>query len=374
MRWRRRGRVAVLAALFDLSLFNAYQVFRSDVRWPDFAFFYAFARSALSDGYTHLYEPSSQRYWDQLLFPGSPYYPVVNPPPFVWVLAPLAMMPFGLALLVWTVGMIAAIAAASQIASPPGRFGRVLYLGSWLGFLPAYLVFVSAPLGPLVVLSLVLAWKWLREDRQGAAGLVLSVGLLKPTLAILVPVALLAAGYRRAFITWAVAAAVAVAASSAVLGPEGIRTFLGLSRYFAEGDYFLRWSLVPIIGDGVGWFGAAASITAAIVGLAWRTRRQGLEATISIGVTGSVLINHHMTPGDLMVLLVPIWLLLRVRRAPLRDGLLGLAWGAGWASIIVPTLALVVAVGVPLALFAETMQKERAALPGGRSIAGEAVR
>ena len=85
------------------------------------------------------------------------------------------------------------------------------------------------------------------------------------------------------------------------------------------------------------------------------------------------MINHHMTPGDLMVLLVPIWLLLRVRRAPLRDGLLGLAWAAGWASIIVPTLALVVAAGVPLALFAETMRKERAALPGGRSIAGEAV-
>src|SRR5262252_8794300 len=133
--WRRRGRFAVLAALFDLTLFNAYQVAVVRVRFPDFAFFYAFTRSALSEGYHHLYDEAVQRRWDQLLFPGSPYYPVVNPPPLAWVLTPLALLPFGAALLIWTVGMIAAIAVASQIAVPAGRFWRALYLGSWLGLL-----------------------------------------------------------------------------------------------------------------------------------------------------------------------------------------------------------------------------------------------
>ena len=57
--------------------------------------------------------------------------------------------------------------------------------------------------------------------------------------------------------------------------------------------------------------------------LARRVRAQGPEAVIVVGVMGSFLINHHMTPGDLMVLLVPVWLLLRERQSRRGDALLG---------------------------------------------------
>lgn len=361
MRWRRRLRFAVLAALFDLTLFNAYQVLRAAPGWPDFDFFYAFGRAAVTDGYQHLYDRASQRHWALMLFPGAPDYPVVNPPPFALVMTPFALLPFGIAFVIWTVAMVAAIAAASQIASPPGRYFRVLYLASWLGFLPAYLVFVDAPLGPLMVLSVVATWKLIQLDRQAAAGLVLAVGLLKPTLLILVPVALLAAGYRRAFLAWLVAALAAVGASAAVLGPHGVASFMSLSRDFAVADYYLRWSLVPVVGEGMTWAIAAILVAVAIVFLAWRCRRLGLEATISLGVVGSILVNHHMTPGDLMMFLVPVWLLLRNAHGLAWHAFLGLVWVGGWLALIIPPVALVAAGAIPVALFAQTLSEERTA-------------
>ena len=372
--WRRRARGALVAALFDLALYNLYQVTQSPTRWPDFAFFYAFARAGVIEGYRRVYDPVVQQHWIQQLFPGAPFYVVVNPPPFSWVLAPLALLPFGLALWIWTLSMIAALAISSQLLAPPGRFLRLVYLGLWLAFLPAYLVFVSAPLAPLVILSLALAWKFVRDDHQVAAGLVLAVGLLKPTLAILVPVALLAAGYRRTFMAWLAAALAAVGASCLVLGPDGIRAYIALTLDFAANAYYLRWSLVPIVGGGVAWAVAVVAITLAIIWLAWRTRQQGLEITISIGVMGSLLINHHMTPGDLMMLLLPVWLLLRAGGSLVRDGALALAWVGGWLSLIFPVLVIVVASATPAAIFVDSLRSGRRLRSGPSELAREAAR
>jgi len=55
---------------------------------------------------------------------------------------------------------------------------------------------------PLVAAGVVVSWRLLREEKQIAAGLALAVIFLKPNTAILVPVALLAAGRYRAFVAW----------------------------------------------------------------------------------------------------------------------------------------------------------------------------
>ncbi|TMD27243.1 MAG: DUF2029 domain-containing protein [Chloroflexi bacterium] len=176
--WRRRGRAALLFALLDLAAFNAYQVIKSPNPYPDFACFYAVAKAGATLGYSRMYDPAVQQQWVQQMFPGSPCV-VVNPPPFAWLLAPLTALPYGLALWIWTVALIAAVVVASQVVAPRDLYLRVVYLASWLAFLPAYLIFISAPLGPLVVLSLALTWKFIRDDRPVLAGAILAVGLLK---------------------------------------------------------------------------------------------------------------------------------------------------------------------------------------------------
>jgi len=350
--WRRRGRAALLFALLDLAAFNAYQVIKSPNPYPDFACFYAVAKAGATLGYSRMYDPAVQQQWVQQMFPGSPCV-VVNPPPFAWLLAPLTALPYGLALWIWTVALIAAVVVASQVVAPRDLYLRVVYLASWLAFLPAYLIFISAPLGPLVVLSLALTWKFIRDDRPVLAGAILAVGLLKPTLSILVPLALLAAGHRRTFIAWLVVAIAAVGTSLIVLGPAGITAYVSLSASLAADPYYLRWSLVPLLGSGAPWLAAAAAITIATALIAWATRWRGVEVTIAVGVMGSVLINHHMTPGDLQLLLIPIWLLARARGSMVRDAGLAAAWVGGWLSLIFPVLAVVVAAAVPLGVALE---------------------
>ena len=63
--WRRRGHTAVIVALADLTLFNVYQVatyqvYQARSQWPDFLYFYSFARTGLVNGYQHLYDPVAQ--------------------------------------------------------------------------------------------------------------------------------------------------------------------------------------------------------------------------------------------------------------------------------------------------------------------------
>src|SRR5439155_23354123 len=77
--WRRRARGALVAALFDLALYNLYQVTQSPTRWPDFAFFYAFARAGVIEGYRRVFDPVFRRDWIPERVSGPPLLLGVNP-------------------------------------------------------------------------------------------------------------------------------------------------------------------------------------------------------------------------------------------------------------------------------------------------------
>ena len=355
--WIRRGRVAILAALADLVLYNAYQVLHSVTQWPDFMYFDALARSGLVYGFQRIYDPIVATMTYHTMFPGAPFSCCeVNPPPFAWLLAPLALIPYPVALWIWTALMVVAMAAASQLLAPSGLYYRALFMLSWMGFLPSYLLLVSAPVAPLEVLSLALTWRFIRADRPTAAGIALAIALLKPTLVILVPLTLLAANQRRLFASWLMVTAVLVIASFASLGPNGVIQFLVDGRNLAINPYSLRWSLVPSLGEGIVWVGAVLLITGAMVWLAWRLRHEGQEPAIALGVMGSILINHHMTPGDLMIFLVPVWLMFRVRGGLLRNAMLCIEWVAGWLALIFPVTALLAAAALPFVLLVRSLR------------------
>src|SRR5438876_507383 len=214
--WLRRGRFAVLAALVDLALYNLYQIIYSPTKWSDFAYFYSFAKAGLTYGDRRLYDPMVQLTSLHALFPSAEFYAVVNPPPFAWLLALITIMPYSLALWMWTLSMVAALAISSQLLAPNQGYPRTLFMSSWLGFLPAYLVFVSAPLAPLVMLSVALTWRFIRAERPVAAGLVLAIGLTKPTLMILLVPIWLVLGSRNS------------ASSRTFVGGAWIAAWLGL--------------------------------------------------------------------------------------------------------------------------------------------------
>ena len=346
--WLRRGRTAVIVALADLTLFNVFQivtfqVYQARSQWPDFLYFYAFARTGLTNGFQHLYDPVAQAAAVHAIAPQAPFYEVVNPPPFAWLLSPVAVLPFPVALAIWTAAMVAALALSGHLLGS-GR-DRLIFAGMWMGFLPAYIAVVSAPLAPLVMVALALAWKLLRDQREIAAGLVLAVGLLKPNLVLLVPFAFLTAGHRRLFLAWLSAASALVIASVLSLGPR-TGDFVTESVVFAANGYALRWSLVPIVGDGYSWMAAVLLITAATLWIAWRLRNRDPGLVLAVGVAGSLLVNHHLTPGDLNLLLVPIWLLLRVPGGLLWKTAIGALWIGGWLALVFPLTAIAALLGI----------------------------
>src|SRR5438128_12273651 len=79
--------------------------------------------------------------------------------------------------------------------------------------------------GALVAAAVATAWWLIRAERSLAAGVVLSLLVLKPQLALLVPVALLAAGYRTTFASWLVASAVIGVVARVMLGGGGMARY-----------------------------------------------------------------------------------------------------------------------------------------------------
>src|SRR5450759_3721512 len=69
------------------------------------------------------------------------------------------------------------------------------------------------------------AWWLMRHDRPVWAGVVLSLLILKPQLAVLVPVCLLVSGHARTFGAWLVATLFIGLVALALLGPEGVARY-----------------------------------------------------------------------------------------------------------------------------------------------------
>jgi hypothetical protein len=215
-----------------------------------------------------------------------------------------------------------------------------------LGFLPTFVALGSGQVAPLILLALVAATHLEARNRQVAAGAVLAVLAAKPQLGLLLPVALLAAGRWRAPATAAVIAIVVAGATLLALGVEDTRAWLSAVRDFSDNPYFLRWSLVPLVGDA-GWW-AVLVVVAAAVGLAGRRWRHDILTVYGVGVTGSILVNHYLTPSDLVMLLLPVWALARAGGRAAAVG--GLLWLAGWVALFLPAAVIAAEVLTLLAL------------------------
>jgi hypothetical protein len=333
---RARAPFAFTVVLVDLTLYDAYQLaffFRS-ARYPDFRLFWGAARLVLANGPGAVYGTLA----------GAPW-PYLNPPLLAWLLVPLAAMPFELAFGLWFVASAVALAWAARLCEVGWR--GVL---SAFALLPVFLALGTGQVAPLLLLAVVWAVRLDARGRWAAAGLLYALLAVKPQMGLLLPVALLAAGRWRT-VAMAAAAGVAIAALTvAALGVDGLRAWLAAVSDFSFNPYFLRWSLVPLVG-GAGWWVALLVVAALVAAGARRWSADPLVVT-GIGLTGSLLVNHYLTPPDFVMLLLPAWALVRIGGPAALLG--GMLWLGGWLSLWLPevtiaTEALVVALAIPLA-------------------------
>jgi hypothetical protein len=328
-------RAALITVLTELTLFNGYQVWRAFPRKlveTDFRIWYAAATIGPHSGWSHLYDTAYQMAAVEAVWPGSRYLVFANPPVAAWIVLPFTLLPFTAALALWTVLSLTVLVGVSQAFSSGQPASRAVYALSVLGFLPTFVMVEAAPLSPIVFGAIGACALLLIRRHELAAGAVLSLLMVKFNLALLVPLALLAAGWWRTFAAWLVTSAGLGLISIAATGQQGVLQFIQLNTDYLTDTYHLNYSLATLLGSPTAWAAAAVATVAVTLATAWWHRGKGPQGPIAAGIVGTLLINHHLTPADFTILLIAVWLVLDARPRPwLRVLAVGL-WAAGWTS------------------------------------------
>ena len=279
----------------------------------DFRLAYGAALVGVRNGYAHLYDLSAQKAAIESLGPGFNPQPFISLPPLAWLATPLLLVPFPVALVAWTVLLIAALCWTWYLLAPPGTSVRAAHLVLLLGVFPvAFGVMVGQP-GALVAAAVATTWWLLRRDRQLLAGLALSLIVIKPQMAFVVPLCLLVSGRRRAFGAWLVASIAIGLVALALLGFDGVARYRDVIAQ-TQGpawDSTRRYAISGPLGLGPLLNVVQALVVAIALATAWRQRRAGPEIPIAAGIVGSLLATPYLGFQDFLMLIVAGWLVLR---------------------------------------------------------------
>lgn len=279
----------------------------------DFRLAYGAALVGVRNGYGHLYDLAAQKSAIESLGAGFNPQPFISPPPLAWLATPLLALPFSLALVVWTVLLLAALVWSWYLVAPGTGLVKLAHLALLLGVFPvAFGVMVGQP-GALVAAAVATAWWLMRRDHAVWAGLALSLVVLKPQMAFLIPICVLASGHARTFGAWLAASLVIGLIALALLGPDGVARYRDVlaQTQTPAWDITRRYSISGPIGLGPLLTVTQVVVVAIAVVAAWRHRRQGPEIAIAAGIVGSLLATPYLGFQDFLMLVVAGWLVVR---------------------------------------------------------------
>jgi alpha-1,2-mannosyltransferase len=239
------------------------------------------------------------------------------PPPFAILVLPFALLPAGLDLTVWTVGLVAATVGAVALlpVSQRTRFGVLLLAAvSW----PVVYSIKLGQVGPILLLLFAIGWRWL--DRPWPFGVAAGLGtVIKVQPALLIGWALVTGRRRAALIALGVVAVLA-AVATVVAGPGAWldeMTLLGRASQpvlnehgFGFGRLAYEAGASESVATVIHW--TNAGLVVIVTGFAvWRTSPTAsyLAVVISSQFLSPVLWDHYA----LILLLPTAWLLSRGR-------------------------------------------------------------
>jgi alpha-1,2-mannosyltransferase len=281
----------------------------------DFRLAYGAALVGIRNGYSHLYDLQAQRSAIESLGAGFNPQPFISPPPLAWLATPLILLPFSIAVVVWTVLLLFALVWTWYLLAPGGGLAKFAHLALLIGVFPvAFGVMVGQP-GALVAAAVATAWWLMRRDHPVWAGLALSLIVLKPQMAFLIPLCLLVSGHARTFGAWLAASLVIGLIALALLGPDGVARYRDVlaQTQTPAWDITRRYSISGPIGLGPLLNVTQVLVVAIAVFAAWRHRREGPEIPIAAGIVGSLLATPYLGFQDFVMLVVAGWLVVRAR-------------------------------------------------------------
>lgn len=304
----------------------------------DFHAYEAAARVGIHSGWAQIYDQGLVKAVERQLVPDQTTLRFISPPPVAWFAAVLTPLPYWLAYGVWATLMFSALGFALAWSTP--NRGRALPVAVSVGIVPWWVLHALyvGQVVPLVAASVLIAWRLLREERDVAAGIVLAFVVLKPQVAAVAPLALLAAGRYRAFAPWVVAAAFATGTSLMTLGPDGLAAYAASLKDLPSNssDFTLKGAL--------GLQGAAVAVSGAlIVGAALVTAyrvRSAPGIAIAVGVLASLLATPYLYENDLCLLGAVGWILWEELPTPFWRASLATLWVLATTHLVVTDLGV----------------------------------
>jgi alpha-1,2-mannosyltransferase len=285
----------------------------------DFSSFYAAGSLVLDGRANDVYDMAMHYAREQQIFgAATPYYGWLYPPIFLLVATPLALMPYPLALAVWQISTFAlylsVIGAIVRRMRQRGIAIGPIWLPIAAGF-PAVFVnlghgqngFLTAGLFGAALLAL--------PTRPVISGVLFGLLAYKPQFALIVPIALLAAGQWRTVVAAGITVMALVAVTSLAFGADlwlAFATSTETSRklLLENGDVGFEklqsvFAAVRLWGGGIPLAYAVQGVAsaAAVCGTAWIWRSSGdrdLKAALLIIAT--LLASPHVLDYDLTML------------------------------------------------------------------------
>jgi len=269
---------------------------------------------------------------------GNIVFPWRHPPPFLLAAAPLAVLPFPIAAIIFLGGSAALFLYAASKLSPTR--GDLAFAAA----APAALLHIgSVQIGLLAAGVTALAFVWLQRRPLAAGGLV-GLMIIKPHLAALWPVLLILQKRWTTFFAAAGTAFVLLATAGFVFGFDLYASFVEalpsameavekgqierdtLTSVFAN---MLGLSAPPVLAQALHWTSALAS--AIIAAMIWRRGDSSLSAAAFACAT--MLLSPYLFFYDETLILIAVAFLYPDAKSTSEKAWLAFAWGGGALSL-----------------------------------------
>ena len=297
----------------------------------DLTLVYIGARTGLDHGWTNLYSLGLQHQLFAQLRPHQVFHTgewYISPPIYAWLVIPLVPLGPEVITYIWLVILVACLGAAWWMAAPGAMPRKGLWLLGALAWYP--LVYSIGLVQPALILMLILAaaWRLSRAGRPYLAGAVLGLSVLKPQLALVVPLILLAAGRWRTVAAFAAVAGLLALVSVLVIGQQGLsdyRSLLAMEQAVPNNRYF---TLAYPLGGGAPSYIAAAAVVVLAAGAAFVNRRAGDDRLFALGLVATALSATYWHLQDFTILVLAAWLFWRTSPP---------AWQRAWLLVVAVT-------------------------------------